>query len=358
MRVRTLTILLVSLFLLFSSFSVEAKRRKQKRKGAARPKGDFIKMNDSKIKGKKKGAQNLDGFKYPEGLGTGTKPEFRAPKKFLQSFDPYKELSIVAEDTSTIQDAETNIVEVSEEIRVDSAWVKIAEYYSIWDSRIVNPYKIDRYSFDEPVNIVLFDSTKGYGYAMPQRKTKVNSKFGMRGWRPHFGIDLELDTGDSIYAAFDGIIRIVAYEGGGWGKFVLIRHYNGLETLYGHLSKHLVQTGTYVKAGDLIGLGGSTGRSSGPHLHLEVRYQGNPINPEDIYDFENWTLQASEFVLTQDNFRYNTTVARRVIYHRVRQGDNLYAIARSYGTTVSRLKKLNGNISSVNLKPGKRIRVK
>jgi murein DD-endopeptidase MepM/ murein hydrolase activator NlpD len=280
----------------------------------------------------------------------------------VSDFAPVKVPSIVSEDTTTLDEGTLSVVEVSEEIKVDCVWVKVAEYYAIWDSRNVNPYKIDPTKFEDTVVINLYDQAKGQMWAPPLAQTHITSNFGFRGYRWHYGTDLELDTGDPVRAAFDGIVRIVRFDAGGWGNYVLLRHYNGLETLYAHLSRQDVEVGQLVKAGDPIGLGGSTGRSSGPHLHLEIRYQGNAINPVSIYDFTENALISPVFTLTPEHFAYFGTqkkaVVRRTLYHTVRSGDNLGKIARRYGVSVSYICKLNRISTKTVLKPGRKLRVK
>ena len=129
---------------------------------------------------------------------------------------------------------------------------------------------------------------------------KVTSEYGYRPRfrRMHRGVDLSLCTGDTVRAAFSGIVRIVSYEKGGYGNYVVIRHDNGVETVYGHFSKHLVKREQIVSAGHPIGLGGSTGRSTGPHLHFEIRYLGLALNPSAIIDFK-------EGVVRQDIYTFN-----------------------------------------------------
>jgi murein DD-endopeptidase MepM/ murein hydrolase activator NlpD len=176
-----------------------------------------------------------------------------------------------------------------------------------------------------------------------------------------------------VKSVFDGVVRISAWDGGGYGNYVLVRHYNGLETVYGHLSKSLVSVGTFVKAGQLIGYGGSTGRSTGSHLHFEVRYQGNPINPALMYDFPDYKLRKDNFTITAQLFNYYSRAlarsrgrrgsrsgqpsrARQVVTHKVRPGDTLSEVAQRYGVRVSTLKKLNPNAKT--LQPGKNLRIK
>jgi murein DD-endopeptidase MepM/ murein hydrolase activator NlpD len=284
-----------------------------------------------------------------------------APPQRYPGFDPQKTPTVVSEDTTEIDEGELSVVEVTEEIRVDSSWIKIAEYYSVWDSRNVDPYGIDPKDFEDSVEITLYDDVRNQRWASPLVESKVTSHFGMRGYRWHYGTDLDLDTGDTIRAAFDGIVRIVRYEPGGWGYFVLVRHYNGLETLYGHMSQQLAEVGQLVKAGDVIGLGGSTGRSSGPHLHYEVRYQGNAFNPDLIYDFPENKLKSQYFYLLPQHFSYigqrKTAVVRRLVYYQARRGDTLSRIAARHGTTVSRLMKLN-RLRGKNIRAGQRLRVR
>lgn len=277
------------------------------------------------------------------------------------SFEPKKELSVVSEDTTTADEGELSVVAVSEELKVDCVWVQIAEYYAIWDSRNVNPYQIDATEFEDTVVINLYDEIKNQLWASPLASTHITSNFGFRGYRWHYGTDLELDTGDPVRAAFDGIVRIVRYDASGWGRYILLRHYNGLETLYGHLSRQDVEVGQLVQAGDTIGLGGSTGRSSGPHLHMEVRYQGNAIDPVSIYDFTNNTLLSPVFTLTPQHYAYigsKKAVVRRTAYHTVRSGDVLGKIARRYGVSISYLCRLNRITSRTVLRVGRRLRVR
>jgi len=171
----------------------------------------------------------------------------------------------------------------------------IDEQYG-WDSPYVNCYdgmeipataKIDVTGFYMPVSGKV---TSGYGYRPRFR-------------RMHRGVDLDLNTGDTVYAAFNGRVRIVNYERRGYGKYVVIRHDNGLETVYGHFSKHLVTRNQYVKAGEPIGLGGNTGRSFGSHLHFETRYLGVAINPAAIIDFDNAVVHTDVFTFNKTTYQ-------------------------------------------------------
>jgi murein DD-endopeptidase MepM/ murein hydrolase activator NlpD len=272
-------------------------------------------------------------------------------------FDPRKQNGLLSEDTSTADEGQLSVVETSEQLNIDSTWVTIAEYYSIWDSRSINPYKIDGALFKDTIPISLYDSITGIGWSMPIPLTRITSQFGMRHYRWHYGTDLKLETGDPVVAAFDGIVRIRMFDRTGYGNYLVIRHYNGLETLYGHLSKQIAMVGQLVKAGEVIGLGGSTGRSSGPHLHYEVRYEGNPIDPEFLYDFDNSTLRGKMFDLNPEHFKYLRT-ARQVVFHKIRSGDNLGNISRKYHVPTSTICRLNKISTRTVLRVGRKLRIR
>lgn len=250
------------------------------------------------------------------------------------------------------------ITETAElEAREDLMFPADELYGSNWDNRWVNPYK-------KCDNIVYPDSfaINCTSFVSPiDSMIKVTSKYGPRRRRMHRGIDLKVYTGDTIRAAFDGKIRIRNYERRGYGYYLVIRHPNGLETVYGHLSKFLVDVNTIVRAGEPIGLGGNTGRSTGSHLHFETRFLGQAINPSEIIDFEN--MVPNEDVYVFRNIKINgrksniyTSSSDQLVYHRVKSGDTLGKIARIYGTTVGELCRLNGLRSTSMLRIGQSIR--
>lgn len=220
-------------------------------------------------------------------------------------------------------------------------------------------------SIPAEVDLCLVD--ENHGFCVPFQN-KVVSGFKFRRRRPHYGADIALHTGDSIRAAFDGVVRIsTGSRTGGYGNLIILRHSNGLETYYGHLSKRFVEAGEPVKAGEVIGLGGSTGRSTGPHLHFETRYKGKAFDPERIIDFEHGALRGSMFTLKKDYFsiysHYGQTdaqskAASEAQYYKVRKGDTLSKIAVKHGTSVTRLCKLNGIKSTKTLRVGERLRVR
>ena len=272
--------------------------------------------------------------------------------------DLKRRLSIVSEDTISLDWAPTNqLVQVSEQVLIDSIWVTAFEYYSAWDSKKINIYDFNPKDFKDTVQIKLFDPFFGTDWKMPLEETRITSEFGFRRYRWHHGTDLKLNVGDPVYSSFDGIVRIRSYDRNGYGYYVVVRHKNGLETLYGHLSKFRVEVGQEVKAGELIALGGNTGRSTGPHLHFEIRFQGLSINPTEVFDFNLGSIKGQYYDITSSSFDH-VLKAQEAIYHRVRSGETLSSIARRYGVRVSTLTRLNGISTNTILKVGRRLRVK
>ena len=183
----------------------------------------------------------------------------------------------------------------------------------------------------------------------------VTSKFGWRDGRMHKGIDIHLNRGDAITSAFDGMVRI-AQAKGAFGNVVIIRHYNGLETVYAHLSKIKVKPGQIVTSGQLIGLGGNTGRSSGPHLHFEVRFKGQAINPASIISFtENKTLNDS-IVIKKSRYGICAYPSNATLYT-IERGDSWCEVAKRYGLSMKELCVLNGTDKRYYLKIGQKLRV-
>ncbi|WP_029905267.1 M23 family metallopeptidase [Prevotella sp. 10(H)] len=262
--------------------------------------------------------------------------------------------------------------EVQEERILSADEIPAEELYGgIWNNRYVNAYRsIENIPDTFTVNLSNFTMpTMGH----------ITSNYGPRRRRMHYGIDLKVQTGDTIYAAFDGKVRVKQYERRGYGYYLALRHPNGLETVYGHLSKFLVNEDDVVKSGDPIALGGNTGRSTGSHLHLEFRFLGNPINPTFIVDFENKVCHKDTYTVTPKSFnrsskgvnvkllassatRSNSNVKNKyasgsVSYHRVKSGDTLGAIARKYGTSINKICSLNSITTRTILRPGKSLRV-
>ncbi len=243
-----------------------------------------------------------------------------------------------------------------------------------WDNHM--PYTRDNdLSFMPDTLWICTVDSNHYKFCIPH-PGMVTSRFKYRGKRFHYGIDVDLVTGDTLSSAFDGIVRYAEYNDGGFGNLIIIRHFNGLETYYAHLSEMFVTPNQEVKAGDHIGLGGKTGRAYGDHLHFEIRFYGNAIDPEAIIDFENNCLRDENLLIHKGLFDYRAVSTNKkyqnqhpagstspedvpkVKYHKVKSGDSLYAIALKYKTTVNRLCQLNNIKSSKILHIGDVIQVR
>ena len=234
-----------------------------------------------------------------------------------------------------------------------------------FDTMAIHLPKFDVSTITDPIYIELRNEAAGLRFTWPTPWTsRPTSHFGPRRRRFHYGLDLAQPTGEPIYAAFDGVVRISKLNRS-YGNLVIIHHTNGLETYYAHMSKRHVVAGQHVKSGDIIGLCGNTGRSYGSHLHFEVRYMGNALNPEDVVDCATHDLVNDRLELTSKSFRkvgkggtgVSSASTGGSTWYRVRQGDTLEKIARRNGTTVKRLCQLNGIKPTKILHPGDRLRV-
>lgn len=253
-----------------------------------------------------------------------------------------------------------------------------ADLYANWDNKYAHratelpeTYKIDLRHF-----------------TMPTTSRVITSNFGSRWGRQHKGLDIKVYIGDTIRAAFSGKVRIVRYERNGYGKYIVIRHNNGLETIYGHLSKQLVEENQVVRSGEVIGLGGNTGRSTGSHLHFETRLCGVALNPALMFDFraqdvtgdyyafnketyDNESTNATRLRGKQDSSTYASTnssddyatnkrttsgLTDQISYHKVKKGETLDRIAKKRGVTVEKICKLNHITKTMRLRPGQILR--
>jgi murein DD-endopeptidase MepM/ murein hydrolase activator NlpD len=259
------------------------------------------------------------------------------------------------------------------------SWLPAYDVYCQWDTSAIHYHYSDA-GWEDTTTLVLHIETES-PYTHPCQG-EVTSGFGYRRSRFHYGIDINLETGDTVVAAFDGKIRISKMNKS-YGNLVVIRHNNGLETYYAHLSKLLVEPGQEVVAGQVIGLGGNTGRSYGSHLHFEVRYKGKPIDPNELIDFREKKLLSDTFCITRKHvddlgvvkkgapskYSKGTTTIQKspaaktsakktaAKYHTVRSGETLTSIARKYGTTPAFIAKKNGISLKATLKVGTRIKV-
>ena len=243
---------------------------------------------------------------------------------------------------------------LQKQIRAEQSEYPALSLYPNWNNQYVHAY--GNAIIPETYTIDLT------GFHMPTPSTKITSPFGPRWRRMHNGLDLKVNIGDTIVAAFDGKVRIVKYERRGYGKYVVIRHDNGLETVYGHLSKQLVEENQLVKAGEVIGLGGNTGRSTGSHLHFETRFLGIAINPVYMFDFPKQDIVADTYTFRKTKGvkragSHDTQVADGAIrYHKVKSGDTLSRIAKLRGVSVSTLCKLNRIKPTTTLRIGQVLR--
>ena len=257
-------------------------------------------------------------------------------------------------------------------IQAESYESPAADLYNDWDNR----YAHKATNLPDTFRINLRN------FCMPTTNRVITSNFGSRWGRQHKGLDIKVYIGDTIRAAFSGKVRIVRYEGRGYGKYVVIRHNNGLETIYGHMSKHLVVENQEVKAGEPIGLGGNTGRSTGSHLHFETRLCGVALNPALMFDFHNQDVTGDFYNFRRNRYAAESVQATRLRgagvtrtsgddddsdmavtssrssytptarYHKVKRGETLQSIARKCHTTVAALCKINRIGKTKRLMPG------
>ncbi|MBC7383833.1 MAG: peptidoglycan DD-metalloendopeptidase family protein [Bacteroidia bacterium] len=250
----------------------------------------------------------------------------------------------------------------------DTAYAPANNFYIGWDTITINPYKEDLKLMNDTIKLILanYDDCSFH----PPAIGDVTSTFGFRNWgrrqKFHFGTDIRMEVGDPVYAAFEGVVRI-AKRSADYGYVVLIRHNNGLETLYAHFSQLLAYTGQPVKGGDIIGLAGSTGRSTGPHLHFEVRFKGEKVDPSNIIHFPTGSLMNDTFQIDAGCFKHLYEVQSAKLrakhiktpkYVKAHKGDTIVRIASRYGVSSKRLSKLNGIKSKAKIKAGKKIRLR
>ncbi len=248
----------------------------------------------------------------------------------------------------------------------DTNYAPARRYYNIWDTVTINPYKEQMKEMNDTVLISLLADGCGFH---PPAIGDLTSNFGFRRWgrraKFHFGVDVRMEVGDPVYATFEGVIR-VAKKSADYGYMVLIRHNNGLETLCAHFSQLLVFSGQPVKAGDIIGLAGSTGRSTGPHLHFEVRFKGEKIDPNILVHFPSGSLLSDTLQIDKSCFKhlYEVQAAKlkakltktKIRSIKARKGDTLAKIANRYDVSLKRLVKLNRFGKNTKLKKGLKIR--
>ncbi|MCB0401827.1 MAG: peptidoglycan DD-metalloendopeptidase family protein [Flavobacteriales bacterium] len=237
----------------------------------------------------------------------------------------------------------------------DNSEIPANSTYGEWDTRNILPYSDDITKHDSSIILTLTDEKNNCGFVSPIQDPVVTSNFGWRNGRNHNGIDLDLQVWDPVVASFDGMVRVALFHPG-YGRVVVIRHYNGLETIYAHLHRFKVKAGDIVEAGQVIGLGGSSGQSSGSHLHFEVRYKGKPLNPKHLISFKQNELISDSLQLVKQKWNYSAYPVG-VEYHTIERGDFMYKIANRYGISVKELCDLNGISRNKVLIVGRKLRV-
>ncbi len=229
------------------------------------------------------------------------------------------------------------------------------EFYKSWDTTLVHYFNPEGFGvLDTALLKLVFDKNCDYHHPTDGH---VTSCYGKRRKRFHYGIDLKLETGDPVSAAFEGLVRFAKYNRT-YGNVVVIRHRNGLESYYAHLSELNVKPGDYVQAGDVIGLGGNTGRSYGAHLHFELRFLGVPFNPMDVICFEEKKIKTQGlYVIPAKTGGFKIETQER--YHIVRPGDNLFKISNEQNVGLDKILELNSHLSDrCNLLVDSKIRIR
>ncbi|MBL7888387.1 MAG: peptidoglycan DD-metalloendopeptidase family protein [Bacteroidia bacterium] len=240
-------------------------------------------------------------------------------------------------------------------VEFDKTKFPAADIYASWEINKLFP-EVDMLKLkgDTSVTLTLNGAERG-DYFHPFNGP-ITSTFGWRDSAQHNGIDIDLNKGDKVSAAFNGMVRF-AKRFGGFGNVVIIRHYNGLETVYAHLWKIKVKPGDIVTAGQLIGLGGSTGHSTGSHLHFEVRFKGVPVNPKYIISLKEQKLLCDQITIKKSKWGLAAYPSNSK-QHTVEKGDTIFEIAKRYGTTTASIKQMNGfTTGRVRLKVGQTVTV-
>ena len=231
----------------------------------------------------------------------------------------------------------------------------ISEWYddASWASKRVNPYMGQSVSLPKSASIDLlpfFSPTDGLG--------RTSSRYGWREsmGRMHRGVDISIPMNTPIYSAWDGVVRTTGYEKKGYGYYVVVRHYNGLETVYAHLNKVLSFRGDAVRAGDVIGLSGNSGRSTGPHLHFETRFLGGDFNPSLIIDFNKSTVKNKTFLWTKSLYPKKRVGGSLRVY-RLKADTTLEVLCEEKNWDLEELCLLNGLLPDMELKKGRMVRI-
>jgi murein DD-endopeptidase MepM/ murein hydrolase activator NlpD len=271
----------------------------------------------------------------------------------------YEELSFMVDsllDLDTVKQSDIELVNyysrllTKEKVRLEG--IPASDIYEDFDEQAVFTITPEN-EFPETQTLIIINDSLG-SYFHP-REGYITSKYGWRDKKMHKGMDILLKKGDPVKCAFNGMVRI-ARKQGGFGNVVIVRHYNGLETVYAHLSKIKVKPGEVVTAGQLLGLGGSTGHSSGPHLHFEVRFKGQALNPMNFISFTENKIEADTLVIKHGRYGICAYPSNATLYS-IQKGDTWYEVAKRYGKTVKELCALNGVEKRYYLRAGQKLRI-
>ena len=309
-----------------------------------------------------------------------------AAKKKTPVENPNEEIEFLEWDTvarvtktpAVAKKPETAMLEEEESRNFDPAYYyPVADFYDNWSTENMKPYGFNPSTFTGADTLVL----NGLGdakFVIPI-DDDVTSHYGWRRGRIHAGTDIDLETGDPVRTCFDGVVRL-AQSKSGYGNLVIVRHLNGLETYYAHLSRIDVKPGETVFAGDVLGLGGRTGRATGSHLHFETRYKDQAFDSRKIIDWYKKELKDTILIIDaaffgvdpvkeeehehdhkeiDHNLKKNEILAKKGtrMIHIIQPKDTLYALALKYGTTVDKICRLNNMKSTDVLNIGQKIRI-
>ncbi len=233
-----------------------------------------------------------------------------------------------------------------------SAFYPANQYYHSWNTKSIHAYPVNLSRPDTSYLLVL---RQPHSIFCVPVNGKITSNFGYRNSRHHNGIDIDLKTGTPVMAAFEGMVRI-AERHGCYGNIVVVRHPNGLETFYAHLSKIKVRTGQTIRAGQVLGIGGSTGRSTGSHLHFETRFKGIPINPYSLISFTQNKLPTDSVYLKRTGHNY-FVYTKSNGFHIVKKGESLSFIIKKYHLETHRICELNGISKNTMLRAGRILKI-
>lgn len=338
-RIRIFTVCLLPLFSFFSAFTLKAGNTNG-------PKGDTVNIRE------------LSDLEHQPIAMRNSLIENMSDEQLTRLIDMLFELDsipfdLVSEITRVVKLRTPPPGNIANEEIIFSDSMPAKNYYSKWDAIHITPIEDLLVKNDTSFTLELTSST--YGKYTHPFSGVITSWFGWRDSCNHNGIDIDLNKGDPVVAAFEGKVRIAKREGG-FGNVVIIRHYNGLETVYGHLSKIKVKEGQIVRSGQVIGLGGSTGHSTGSHLHFEIRFKGVPINPVYIVSLKTEELISSKIIVKKTKWGMSAYPVDATMYT-VQKGDKLIDIAKRYNITTKMLRELNAVRGYMYLRVGQQIRV-